>query len=285
MLGQGWLNQNLSTTKSIRGMLNAALRITVINELKTGASKWRTASNLINTIPELNQISPLDLDQALYEVYESKENSLIRFSTLPSKKSLDVLWGHVDRVGKRKVISIYNQLDLSRPFQTENDAEKNAFISYSFNDSEKIVQLAETLESIGVKAWYAEADITNMAHINNSVREAIQALPILITLVTESLLLSRWSLKEIQYAMNNECKVFCILDNIYPEIENVYGYGYGSFRFKLPGKDGYGYIDRDSNVKLVCKDLGIYKSKFSGYDMIISWNDFQRCIQSIISGE
>lgn len=172
--------------------------------------KWATSEKLIRSTG-LTGISPGELDRALADHYKQAPQPLIRFSTLPSRKTLNVMWGHVSRVGKRPVVDIYR---ADGPLQeaTHKDAlETNMFISYSFADSEVALGLSGKLSKYNVWAWIAEMEILRRDHINEAVRNAITALPAFGVLITDNTLRSTWSAKEIDFALQQGKEVLGFL--------------------------------------------------------------------------
>lgn len=183
----------------------------IINYLTDGDNyKWATSEKLI-AATGLAGISPAELDRALAEHYKQAPQPVIRFSTLPSRRALDVLWGHVGRVGKRPVVDIYR---ADGPLQEENHEaaqEANMFISYSFADSEAALELSGKLSKYNVWAWIAEMEILKREHINEAVNNAITALPAFGVLITDNTLRSGWSAKEIDFALQQGKEVLGFL--------------------------------------------------------------------------
>ncbi len=56
--------------------------------------QWSTSKTMISRL-SLQEITPLELDELLLQYFQNTENSEIRFSALPSKINLEVLWGSV----------------------------------------------------------------------------------------------------------------------------------------------------------------------------------------------
>ena len=72
--------------------MNLALLENILTYLNTNANyQWATSRTLIKklNIPDLNA---LELDAQLVQYYQNTDKPLLRFSTLPSKINLDVLW-------------------------------------------------------------------------------------------------------------------------------------------------------------------------------------------------
>lgn len=185
--------------------------------------KWSTSKGIINHL-NLYGITPLELDDLLLGFYQETDGNSIRFSTLPSRKSLDVLWGHVDRVGKREVIDIYKEDDAQIVEGLSREISKSMFLSHSFRDSKLVLDLARDLASYGVHAWIAEVEILYRQHINYEVIQSISNLPYFGVFISQSLLASVWSAKEIEFALNNKKQIVGFLNG-----------DIASYREEIPG--------------------------------------------------
>ena len=173
-------------------------------------SKWATSKTLINKL-NFHDFDPLELDDILVKYFQKSEDSEIRFSTLPSKSSLDVLWGSVKRIKERNVIDIYNQNEQILLEELERAKSKNMFLSHSFKDSKIVIELAKKLIEYDMFCWLAEVEILKHGHINKSVKDAISQLPYFCVFISENLEKSVWSAKEIEFAMRNEKEIIGIL--------------------------------------------------------------------------
>ncbi|MEN2283135.1 toll/interleukin-1 receptor domain-containing protein [Algoriphagus sp. SE2] len=174
--------------------------------------KWNTSSAMIKKM-NLTQFSPIELDELLVGEYKSSEKSKFRFSTLPSKKSLDVLWGHTDRVKQRDVLDIYKRNEQILIDELDRLAQKNLFLSHSFKDADHVINLAKKLSKFNLNAWIAETEILKYQHINQKVKQAIEKLPFFGVYISENLISSIWSAKEIEFALNNKKLIFGFLDS------------------------------------------------------------------------
>lgn len=189
---------------------------------ETASSKWSSANTLIQKL-NLQGMNAAQLDSILVEHYQGISDSKIRFSTLPAKNSLDVLWGHINRVKKREVSDIYKQNTAILVDELDRVKDKNMFISHSFKDSAIVIDLAKKLARIGIHAWLAETDILQYDHINQKVREAIEALPYFGVFLSENLLKSVWSAKEIGFALNRNKVILGFVDTRSPlEFEDIH---------------------------------------------------------------
>lgn len=181
----------------------------IINYLSNvSGHKWSTSKRLIDELRIASRYAPSELDEALILYYEESPDPEIRFSTLPSKVDLNVLWGSIHRVGLRDLTSIYKKDTPIKIKDFNNSNDKNMFISYSFKDSELVLELSKKLMEYGINPWIAEIEILEHAHINQSVIEAIQNLPYFGVFISDHILQSTWSAKEIEFALHNKKDVF-----------------------------------------------------------------------------
>jgi hypothetical protein len=170
--------------------------------------KWSTSKKLIDELNIGSRYAPSELDEALLSYYEESADPEIRFSTLPSLVNLNVLWGSIHRVGIRNVTSIYKKDTPLEIKDFNNSADKNMFISYSFKDSELVLELSKKLVEYGINPWIAEIEILEHGHINQSVIEAIKNLPYFGTFISNNILQSTWSAKEIGFALHQKKDIF-----------------------------------------------------------------------------
>lgn len=192
--------------------MEAELRDKIEQFLLGSSYKWNTSSAMINQL-NLTQYSPIELDGLLIAEYKNSEIRKFRFSTLPSKKSLDVLWGHIDRVRQRDVLDIHKQDEQILIDELDRLTSKNLFLSHSFKDAEQVIYLAKELSNLDLYTWIAETEILQYQHINQSVKEALESLPYFGVYISENLISSIWSAKEIEFALNNKKLIFGFFDS------------------------------------------------------------------------
>ncbi len=192
--------------------MDAELRNKIEQFLLDSNYKWNTSSAMISKM-NLTQYSEIDLDELLIHDFKNSEIPKFRFSTLPSKKSLAVLWGHVDRVKQRNVIDIHKQDEQILIDELDRIADKNLFLSHSFKDADHVIDLAKDLSQFDLNAWIAETEILKHQHINQRVKQAIESLPYFGVYISENLISSIWSAKEIEFALNNKKLIFGFLDS------------------------------------------------------------------------
>lgn len=196
----------------LHGMRNSMIE-KILDFLNHGKSNWASSQAIIKNLGLSDAYSALELDEALLTYYKNTEEPEIRFSTLPSSTNLSVLWGSMARVGQRQVNSIYKR---NTPLQIKNfnaSGEKNLFMSYSFKDSDIVLGLAKKLQEHGMNPWIAEFEIMMGDHINQSVIDAIEALPAFGFFLTENFVKSSWSAKEISFATKHGKPIFGFIYN------------------------------------------------------------------------
>ncbi len=174
--------------------------------------KWQTALGLSSKLNQYQHGSPEHVEAVLIKLVKENPKSNIRYSTLPSKRNLKVLWGHKDKVGERKLFDIFKEDEEAKPDYLEGvDDERNMFLSHSFKDTKAVFQLSEALVAYGCNPWVAEADIARGQHINNEVINAIKDLPFFGIYLSQNMLNSTWSAKEFEFAVRNKKKLFAFI--------------------------------------------------------------------------
>jgi hypothetical protein len=159
-----------------------------------GLSKRLRRLNLSNKTP--NQI-----EEVLIE-HSKQPNKIIRHAYYPSKKSLNILWGSIEVVGKQENLPDLERRDEATP-KNVMDFDKNTkwfFLSYNHRDVENISKIKEKIESNDFAVWTYETEINEGELIINSVREAIKFCDYFIGYVTRKSIGSLWVQKEIRVA-------------------------------------------------------------------------------------
>lgn len=182
---------------------------------------WMTARVLARRLrkqrPELGGVSQVELFEALARhAARGRDHRTIRNSPVPSERTLEVLWGAVERVGERDVeppflrtVSPHDDpaalldaarnpadADVQEADDEEDDAEPPFFLSYSFNDSAAAKEIAGALEGKGHSIWMAGTQIALGDFINEQVREAIGKSRGLLLYLSADSLRSLWVAKE-----------------------------------------------------------------------------------------
>lgn len=177
---------------------------------------WMTARMLACRLG-MNQGSRIKIEESLLKYYkksiETNAKLLIRYSSLPSKKTLEVLWGHIDHVGQRKLLDIKKTDVADDSLEIDPEVKyADVFISHSFKDYVDVIKIAKLLQSRNIKPWLAETHIQQGEHIHEEVINALGRTKYLILFLSENSLLSRWTGKEYLYAVSKGIQVIVIAD-------------------------------------------------------------------------
>lgn len=185
-------------------------------------NKWQTSLSLSSKLKKYKSCSPEQIESILINYIKTNINSEIRYSSLPSKKSLHVLWGHIDKVGKRKLFDIFKEDKQTTATYLNNvNDERNIFLSHSFKDTDKVFNLAHKLVVRGFNPWIAESDIQQGNHINHDVINAIKELPYFGIYLSKNVLKSAWSAKEFEFALLHKKKLMAFVDEDDNQIINL----------------------------------------------------------------
>ena len=179
----------------------------------TSVKRWMTAGKLAGQIKESHniQIDSEDLFQALQR-HSQGEFRKIRHSMIPSRKTLDVLWGHIDNVGDRAVNPL--QRHDSSPYEFTHIADGDApgaFISHNHRDYETICELNNILAEKKVLAWTFEMDIQQDDYINQAVQNALNNCAYFFLFLSRNSLTSLWVRKELE---NASAQVYVLVDGM-----------------------------------------------------------------------
>jgi len=181
--------------------------------------KWLTSESISKKLFIDRNNTPEQIEQILINIVKSNPDSSIRYSTLPSKRNLTVLWGHKDRVGDRKLFDIFKEDEQTNPtYLNDIDDVRNMFLSHSFKDTKAVFSLSRQLVKYGFNPWVAEADISRGHHINNEVIHALKDLPFFGIYVSKNVIKSAWSAKEFQFALRNKRKLIAFIPEDETEI-------------------------------------------------------------------
>jgi len=252
--------------------MEAELRDKIEQFLLGSPYKWNTSSAMISQL-NLIHFSPIELDGLLISEFKNSEIQKFRFSSLPSKKSLDVLWGHIDRVKQRDVLDIHKQDEQILIDELDRLTSKNLFLSHSFKDADQVINLAKELNSLDLNAWIAETEILKYQHINQKVKEAIEGLPYFGVYISENLISSIWSAKEIEFALNNKKLIFGFFDRkLQLDLDQIIS---GN---KISQEIFRRFFDNHHQVFFLNYPDSIL-NKNLGIDQLISWSELQNILK------
>lgn len=152
----------------------------------------------------------------LAHIRHSEENGLepmVRYSSLPSRRTLEVLWGATEIVGLRRVESIRKTNVADDTFdQFEDLDEADVFLSHSHRDYDSVMEVASLLVRGGVFPWLAETHLGQGDHINDGIISALTGSQLFILFLTPNALGSRWTGKEYMNARSRGIPIFIVAD-------------------------------------------------------------------------
>ena len=184
--------------------------ITVLKNEKN--PRWQTAKGICKKL-QFNKKQVHQVEELLIRYHTETSEPVIRYSSLPSKNSLEVLWGHIDKVGNRELFDIYKEDDaLIVDYLKDIPDTRNIFLSYSFKDTAKVLSLAHKLVKIGLYPWIAQVDLYRDQQINSEVINALLDVPHFGIYLSSNVLESAWSAKEFQYAINHDKKLYAFVE-------------------------------------------------------------------------
>jgi TIR domain len=176
---------------------------------------WMTATGLSRRLKDEHgfSIDPMEVELILEE-HSRKPGREIRYSYYPSKRTLDILWGHVDMVGEQKYLPALERLDEPAEDSSSRVAENAPwfFISHNHRDLKLVIELRNQLVEGGYGVWIYETEIPLGDRIPASVREAIQDCEYFVTYVSARSLGSLWVQKEIEAALGGTRNLCIVLD-------------------------------------------------------------------------
>lgn len=128
----------------------------------------------------------------------------MRYSIYPGRRSLDLIWGHVDHVGETSDLpaptlesdpDLAAQLGEITPCSVREDALW-CFLSHKFHDVRTALAIRAELIGRGYGVWIAETEILRGQKITSSVQGGLRNSDLFIALMSGNALASRWVLKE-----------------------------------------------------------------------------------------
>ena len=167
---------------------------------------WKTAKYLSAQLRGQGYaIGKKQLEELLI-AHSRLKNRVVRYSSFPAKKSLDLLWGHVslvDELGALPNITLDTEHELYDPCDVTESAPW-CFLSHSYLDLNPVLDIRDKLLSRGYGVWIFEAEISEQARITQEVQQGLDRSQIFIAYVSRRSLCSRWVLKEMLVAFNRE---------------------------------------------------------------------------------
>ena len=174
---------------------------------------WKTAKDLRRRLARQGiSISTKDLETALLE-HAAGGDRIVRYSFFPARRSLDLLWGHVDVVNDpSNVPSPHAQTEFGEftPCRVPPDRPW-CFLSHSFRDLPWVRTIYEELLDRGYGVWLAEAEVLTGMMIVKAAQEGLDLCDRFVLVATPNSLASRWVLKEALQAIDRWSKPITVI--------------------------------------------------------------------------
>lgn len=180
-------------------MEHSALLDSLIVHLKRDKNKWLTATLLAKKI---NQPVHTVKEELLKQYLEYKQEALIIPSSLPSRITMEVLWGVRERVASKERPDIYLNGNALVNKGYENIIPE-IFISHSHKDTTLLRKFKSFLLEQNYRCWLSENELSDGVIIADKIRGAITKSRIFCAFFTKNLLYSDWCAKEVFYAFDN----------------------------------------------------------------------------------
>lgn len=163
------------------------------------AKPWMTANGIRKN---LGAGFPKTAKHAVFSALQKLEQTgkPIRHSKLPSKKTLDYLWGHTHIVQDINVNAIAKS-DVADDFFEQLPNLEDApicFISHSHKDIDGVLAVCNILIENGIYPWLAECEIEQGELINDNIIEALENSTYFLLYLSRNALKSVWTRKEFQ---------------------------------------------------------------------------------------
>lgn len=165
---------------------------------------WKTAAWLSRELRKHGvRVAPGALEAALLGE-AGRDGRQVRYSVYPGRRTLDLIWGHVDHVGDRASLppptlepdpALAEQLGEIAPCAVPDGAPW-CFLSHNFHDVRTALAVRKELIGRGYGVWLAETEILQGEMITASVQEGLGRADVFVVLMSGNALASRWVLKE-----------------------------------------------------------------------------------------
>jgi len=165
---------------------------------------WKTAAWLSRELRNHGvSIASDALETALLGA-AGRDGRRVRYSIYPGRRTLDLIWGHVDHVGDGGSLppptlqpdpALAEQLGEITPCVVPEGAPW-CFLSHNFHDARTALAIREELVGRGYGVWLAETEILHGEMITASVQQGLERADRFVVLMSGDALASRWVLKE-----------------------------------------------------------------------------------------
>jgi hypothetical protein len=123
-------------------------------------------------------------------------NREVRYSALPHKGTLKVLWGHRENVGDRKLYNLTKDNAADQFFCDVGQHWKRCFISHSHRDVNRVVEIGELLIQSEIYPWLAETELAKDESIHETIIDGLKEASYFLLFLTRNALRSGWTQKE-----------------------------------------------------------------------------------------
>ena len=161
----------------------------------------RALARYLNTEKSLNTTAA-EVEELLIHAMGCSPECGIRYSYYPSRKTLDVLWGHTDVVGHQQFLPDLERMDTPEDAEPVNLPENAPFVFLSHNcrDAHQAMALRRILANENIGVWVFEHEIRPGDRIIDRVRTAIQKCDAFAMYLSRHSLGSLWVDKELDRA-------------------------------------------------------------------------------------
>lgn len=181
-------------------MSNGEQAVARVAEILAGSEQypWKTARYLSKKLSaEGLRISAEDLEKALL-AHAKELGRKVRYSFFPARKSLDLLWGHIDVVHDASRLPDPHLESEFGDFEPCDMPEDRVwcFLSHSFRDLPQVKEIYDDLRERGYGVWLAEAEVLTGMMIVKAVQQGLELCDRFVLYASRNSLGSRWVLKE-----------------------------------------------------------------------------------------
>lgn len=185
---------------------------------------WMTARGIASRLR--NRVDRVQIEQILLaHCKECEDKGLplrVRYSSLPSRSTLDVLWGAIEKVGSRRLENITQDHVVDGSLAEFESLDKaDVFLSHSHRDYDAVMAVATLLLQEGVVPWLAETHIGQGEHIHEQIIGALGASQAFLLFLSPHALDSRWTGKEYVNARSRGIPVFVVANIDFEEITAI----------------------------------------------------------------
>ena len=185
---------------------------------------WMTAKYLASKIG--GQVDGKHIEQALLDHCRDTEDAggtpLVRYSNLPSRRTLEVLWGAIQNVGSRSLENITQDKVADESLaRIESLDRADVFLSHSHRDYAAVMAVAKHLLDSDVVPWLAETHIERGQYIHDEIIGALGTCEDFVLYLSPNALVSRWTEKEFHFAAERGIPIFVVADIDFDEITEL----------------------------------------------------------------